>query len=141
MNWFKDNLILVLGALCLILALGWTFTSLSAKAKYSKLETKHAQAIADRDTAVKTNASNVDAIRRLVKASNELVAAHKANLAAAGAAGDRLDKLQAKLDVESAKSRALRTKLAQRDREVAAYMRVSMPRALYCQTWPEAPTC
>ena len=135
MNWLKDNLILVLGCLCLALGLGWIISNYRADAAYAELETKYTTTKVDFDNAAAANATNQVTLAELRAANEALIAKHKADEEAARLAVERLTKFNAALEAKLVASSIEREKLAQENADVRAYLDAGMPCELARQLW------
>lgn len=133
MNWFKDNLLMLLTFTSLALLIGL----LVSIAMYQHQKADFANVQSSYDTLVTTNTANAAKVVDLVAERNELIRKRSLDIQAATAAADALDAYKVATAKTYEDNRALRAALKRRSPETRGYLEQGMPRELACSLWPE----
>lgn len=133
MNWFKDNLLMLLtfASLGLLIALLVSIAMYQnqradftdVKGKYSSLQT--------------TNTANAKKVVDLVEERNELIRKRSLDIQAAIDAAEALEAYKATTAKTYDDNRRMRDALKRKSPEARGYLEQGMPRELACTLWPE----
>ncbi len=133
MNWFKDNLIMLLGgatALMVVVLIVLILNLRVVKAEKAAVEAK----IGPLEQAVEHNAAQArDSARRLAEVAEK----HRLDLERAEFLAAELDKFKDRTQELVDENAGLRRKAAAKEPATRAYLDSGMPRSLACITWPE----
>lgn len=133
MNWFKDNLIAILGVACVCLLI----TALVTQVQYQRQKATFAAQTAELADIKRTNTANVDKLDAALAENNRLIRERSLEIQKAEDAAERARLAALATEAERANAAALRAELSAKNALIKTYLAGGMPRDLACLRWPE----